>query len=244
MKSGKKKKVQVDEKQVVFYSEKYARKASFERAKALEKAQKIVNNLSLYDRTTAQGACGYVKDLHFDKKTGEVLDPEQQLSLDEAKSAEVEKLDGYYMLMTSEMDKSDEEILEMYCSLWQIEGNFKITKGDLLARPVFVRREERIKAHFLICFVILCLLQKDLAYQYSAKRIVAELRKREEILFEKNLYAFSYFSPALAAIVTKYNLPFDRKYLTQKEIKKFYQQLNNQFYTTIFGKQIKSWTSC
>lgn len=223
MKSGKKKKVQVDEKQIVFYSEKYARRARFERAKALEKARKIVKNPGLYDHSTANGAVSYVKNLQFNKSTGEIFKPEHQLSIDEAKIAAEEKLDGYYMLLTSEIDKSDTEVLEMYRGLWQIEENFKITKSDLLARPVFVRREKRIRAHFLICFValtILRLIQRDLGYAYSAKRIAADLRKCEGTLFEKNLYVFSYFSPILAALANKYQLPFDRKYLTQREIKK------------------------
>ena len=125
--------------------------------------------------------------------------------------------------MTSEYQETDEKIVEIYRGLWRIEESFKVTKTDLEARPVFVRKEDRIKAHFLICFVSLVLLrliQKELNNHYSVKKIVDTLNQCEGISIEKNLYVFSYFSEELAVIAKKFNLPLNRKYLTRKEMKK------------------------
>ena len=54
-----------------------------------------------------------------------------------------------YMLLTSEMETSDDEIIDMYRGLWKIEESFKVTKSELEARPVYVWTKEHIEAHFL-----------------------------------------------------------------------------------------------
>ncbi len=84
MTSGKKKKKTIDAKQVVFYSEKYAKKAKMDRAKAIEKAKKLIKTPSSYNQSTSYGAAGYVKNLTFVKDTGEIADA-SALMLDEEK---------------------------------------------------------------------------------------------------------------------------------------------------------------
>ena len=59
------------------------------------------------------------------------------------------------MLLTSEMETSDDEIIDMYRGLWRIEESFKVTKSELEARPVYVWTQEHIEAHFLNCIVAL-----------------------------------------------------------------------------------------
>lgn len=83
----------------------------------LKKHAKLLETQSFYNHSNANGAVSYVKNLQFNKSTDEIVKPEQQLSLAEAKIAAEEKLDGYYMLLTSEIDKSDTEVLEMYRGL-------------------------------------------------------------------------------------------------------------------------------
>lgn len=120
--NGKKMKKRVDEKQVIFYSEKYAQKAKADRAPALEKAKDLIRTPSRYNKATSFGASKYVKNLTFDKKTGEVLDDaKQSILLDEEKLAKEEALDGYYAIITSEYGESDERIIEIYRGLWKIE---------------------------------------------------------------------------------------------------------------------------
>ena len=78
------------------------------------------------------------------------------------------------MLVTSEIELSNEEIIEHYRGLWRIEESFRILKGDLEGRPVFVHTKDHIEAHFLICFislVVMRILQYKLGYKYSAESI-------------------------------------------------------------------------
>jgi len=94
-----------------------------------------------------------------DKKTGEVINATTTLSFDMAKIQEYLDLMGYYTIMTSELDKSDTEIINKYHGLSRIEDSFRITKSDMEGRPVFVRLPEHINAHFLICFIALTMIR-------------------------------------------------------------------------------------
>jgi transposase len=61
--------------------------------------------------------------------------------------------------MTSEVEKTDMEIINKYHGLSRIEDSFRITKSDLEGRPVFVRTPEHINAHFLLCFIALAMIR-------------------------------------------------------------------------------------
>ena len=122
----------------------------------------------------------YVKHLVFDENTGEIIVAKSQLSLDEEKIAEEEKYDGYYAIVTSEIEKTDGEIIDIYRGLWRIEETFKVTKSELNARPVYLSREEHIQAHFLTCYISLVLsriLQHKVDKKYSVGKILESLGK-------------------------------------------------------------------
>ena len=92
---------------------------------------------------------------------------------------------------------SDKEIIDTYRGLWEIEETFRVTKGTLEARPVYVSRKDRIDAHFLTCFialVILRLMQKKTNRQYSTERIIKCLNKIACSNEQDNLYLFDYRS--------------------------------------------------
>ena len=100
--AGRKLKKTVHEKQVVFWSEKYAKRAKADRTAALIKAADLAKNPGNYTRATSYGAARYVKKVDYDKDTGEVLTASSLLEIDEEKLREEESLDGYYVLLTSE----------------------------------------------------------------------------------------------------------------------------------------------
>ena len=152
---GGRSKVRIDEKQVVFYSADYDRKAKADREPALMKARDLAKNPSKYNKAISYGAAKYVKNLVFDPNTGEIMTTRQKPFFDEEKLREEERFDGYYAIVTSEWKKNDQEIVEIYRGLWRIEEAFKVTKSDLEARPVYLSRHDHIEAHFLICFVAL-----------------------------------------------------------------------------------------
>lgn len=223
-KSGKKIKKTVDEKQVIFYSKKYDLKAKADRAAALEKARNLVGNPSKYNRATSVGAAKYVKNLTFDKKTGEILDSaKQSLFFDEEKLRKEEELDGYYAIMTSEYQESDDRIVELYRGLWKIEESFKVTKSDLESRPIYLSRQEHIDAHFLTCFVSLVIariLERRLKGKYSVTAILDSLRKASCSHIQENHYLFDFYDNVLSDIKKELGIDLGQKCLSLGEIKK------------------------
>ena len=79
--------------------------------------------------------------------------------LNEAKIAEAERYDGYYAIITNKLDLTTEQVTKTYGGLWKIEESFRILKSDIRATPVFVWNDERIKGHFAMCFMSLCILR-------------------------------------------------------------------------------------
>ena len=220
--SGKKIKKKVDEKQVVFWSEKYAKRAKAEREAALAKARDLAANPGSYTRATSYGAAKYVKKIDYDKDTGEILTSSSILDIDEDLIKEEEALDGYYMLLTSEMDTPDDKIIDMYRGLWRIEESFKITKSELEARPVYVWTREHIEAHFLTCFVALTIsriLEMKLEHKYSTGRIIHSLSRAECSLLQQNYYVFDYYDEVLKDIGNVTNIDFSKRIRTLGEIK-------------------------
>lgn len=222
MKSGKVAKRVVYEKQVVFWAKKYADKARAERQGIVKKAMELVEDPAKYNRATSYGAARYVKNVQFNKKTGEILKSGKSPRFDFDRLAEEEKYDGYYAIVTSELKMSDREIIDTYRGLWEIEETFKVTKGTLEARPVYVSREDRIGAHFLICFialVIIRLIGKKTDRKYSPEKIIECLNRLSCSNEQDNLYLFDYRSEISDTIGDALGIDFTRKRLRLGEIK-------------------------
>ena len=223
-KNGKviKTKTTVDEKQVIFWSADYAKRAKMERQPAIEKAKDLIGNVQKYNQKNCVGASKYVKHLVFDKKTGEIIEAKSQLSLDLDKIAKEEKYDGYYAIVTSEMDKTDDEIIDIYRGLWRIEETFKVTKSELESRPVYVSRQEHIEAHFLTCFIALVLsrvLQHKLDKKYSVGKILESLQQCCCFNIQENIYQFIYYDAILKDIGSVTNIDFSVKNRNLQNIK-------------------------
>ena len=221
---GKKIKKIVDEKQVIFYSPKYAAKAKQDRAAALAKAMDLVKNPTKYNKSTSYGAAKYIKNLTFDAGTGEILESARQhLTFDEEKLREEEKFDGYYAIVTSEYKELDEKIIEMYRGLWKIEESFKVTKSDFETRPVYLSLKEHIDAHFLTCFVslvIVRILEHRLNGKHSVTAMLDSLRKASCAHIKENYYLFDFYNDVLEDIGTELNIDFNKKFRKLGNIKK------------------------
>ena len=86
--------------------------------------------------------------------------------------------DGFYAVITN-LEDNINEILKINRQRWEIEENFRIMKSEFEARPIYVRREDRIKAHFLTCYISLLLyrlLEKKLSGNYTCEQILKTLR--------------------------------------------------------------------
>ena len=145
------------------------------------------------------------------------------LDIDEEKIREEKALDGYYMLLTSEMETSDDEIIDMYRGLWRIEESFKVTKSELEARPVYVWTKEHIETHFITCFVALTIariLENKLERKYSIGTILESLSKAECSLIQQHYYLFDYYDEVLKDIGRVTDIDFGKRIRTLGEIKK------------------------
>ena len=221
---GNKKKqwIEVDQKQMVYFSQKYADKQKHDRNMMIEKAKDLISNPHKYNKATSYGAANYVKNLKFLKSTGEIADT-TNLIFDEDKIKEEEKYDGYYSIVTSEEHLSDIEIRNIYRGLARIENTFKVTKSTLESRPVYVWTPEHIEAHFLTCFVslvILRLLEEKLERKFSPDRIVNSLKNYTSSNIEHDIYLQNNYDDILESIDKIYNLNLNKKYRTLSEIKK------------------------
>lgn len=99
--------------------------------------------------------------------------------LDQEKIAEEEKYDGVYAICTDLLDDDVTDILKVSKGRWQIEDCFRTMKTDFEARPAYLSREDRIKAHFLTCFLGLLhfrLLQRSLKGTYTTEQLLQALK--------------------------------------------------------------------
>ena len=223
-KSGNKKKqsITVDQKQMVYYSQKYADKQKRDRQMVIEKAKDLIKNPGAYTRATSYGAAGYINNIKFDKETG-IVSNGSELSLNIEKITEDEKLDGYYSIVTSEENLSDLELRNIYKGLSKIEETFKITKSEFNARPINVRLEDHIDAHFLICFiglVIIRILQDKIANKYTLKNLLEKMKNFKCTHATGNLYKFIGYKPEIQHLNRKLQINLDMKYNTREEIRK------------------------
>lgn len=222
-KKKKKKKVIVEQKWVVYYSKKYAERAKYKREETIAKAMKMIENPALYKRNFDYGAAGYIENLKVDKETGEISNVEDALILDMKKIEEERKYDGYYAIVTSELDDTDEHIIDMYRGLWHIEESFKVTKSVLEVRPIHLRIPEHINAHFLVCFIALLIAritELRLQGKYTIEKIADTLQKVECTLFEQNLWIFDFANEVTDDMNAVFGTDFGKQNMILKEIKK------------------------
>lgn len=99
--------------------------------------------------------------------------------LNEEKIDYAARFDGYYAVITNDLELSTDEVSKIYGGLWKIEESFRVLKTDLKARPVFVWSDEHIKGHFVICFISLCIMRY---IQYLLDRHAGKSVSAEEIM--------------------------------------------------------------
>ena len=192
------------------------------KGRIISKALKMIASPSKYKNAFDYGAAGYIKNLKIDKDTGEISNTEETLLLDTQKIEEEERYDGYYALITSELDASDAYIIETYKGLWRIEESFKITKSVFCTRPIYLQSEEHINAHFLICFTALLisrLIERQLNGKYTISEICETLRKISCTHLDQNIWIFDFANELTDEINTIFNTDFGKKAMRLNEIK-------------------------
>ena len=162
---------------IITYSPKYAAYQRTIRDKQVERAQKMLDS-----GNTKKNRKNPNDPARFIEKTavtpeGEAADI--KYSLDENKITEETLYDGLYEVCTDLLDDNVADILKVSEGRWQIEECFRIMKTDFSARPVYLQDENRIQAHFLICFLALTIyrfLEKKMDLKYTCEELLETLK--------------------------------------------------------------------
>lgn len=183
----------IDQRLIITYSPKYAAYQKTIREAQVDRARIMVHNGSLKkNRKNPNDPARFIgKDAVT--RDGEIA--EINYYLDEEKVSEESMYDGLYAVCTDLLDDKVGDILKVSEGRWQIEECFRIMKTDFSARPVYVQRDDRIKAHFLICFLALLnyrLLEKKLGNKYTCEEILKALREMNFVNIEGQGYVPTY----------------------------------------------------
>lgn len=163
---------------IVTYSPKYAAYQKAIREKQIERASKMIaDGKHKRTRKNPNDPARFISQVAVTDQ-GEVA-AKKVFALDEEKIAEEAKYDGLYALCTDLLDDDPKSIISVSEGRWQIEACFRNLKTDFEARPVYVRTEQSITAHFLVCFLALLiykLLEKKLDKKYTCDEILDTLK--------------------------------------------------------------------
>ena len=163
---------------IITYSPKYALYQKSIRDKQIERAQKMLDSGNTKkNRKNPNDPARFIGTLAVTKE-GEAADVKHYL--DENKISEEGQYDGFYAVCTDLLDDEVDDILKVSEGRWQIEECFRIMKTDFSARPIYLQDENRIKAHFLICFLALTIyrfLEKKLGSKYTCEKLLDTLKE-------------------------------------------------------------------
>lgn len=151
-----------DERLIITYSVKYKNYLRKIRERQILRARKALKNGKVRTKKNANDFRRFITTVNCTKE-GEVAKKKVQY-IDEDYIRQEERFDGFYAVSTNLADEEPSEIAKANHQRWQIEQCFRIMKSEFRSRPVYVRKDNRIKAHFLTCFLALVIykyLEKD-----------------------------------------------------------------------------------
>lgn len=230
----------IEEKVVVYWSRKFQARAEKENKKFLGFLQKLQEHPENFRITAVQSKSlrKFFKKECVNEKTGEILDSSKiRAFVDFDKVAAYRNSLGYYQIVTSELAMDAQEVIDKYHGLTQIEDQFRVMKGDLETRPLYVRTPEHITAHLLVCMIALIMtriIQKRIldsggvapdpdAYWSSGlngHRIQAALNKWKVDLLPGDLYRFmDVDDPDLKLILDAFGIRIPAKLYRRAELK-------------------------
>lgn len=157
--------------------------------------------------------------------SGEVA-TESYFSIDENAIMDEAKYDGFYAVCTNLEDEA-KDIVKVNHRRWEIEESFRIMKTEFKSRPAYLTREDRIKAHFLTCFLALVIyryLEKELEEKYTAPDIIETLQNMNLTLKDGD-YIPNYTRTGLTDLLhEKFGFRTDYEIISEKNIKKICDQ--------------------
>ena len=175
----------MDETLIVTYSPKYKNYQRKIRARQIERAEKMIESGKNRRGKNPNDPARFIRKTSV---TGDGEIAEKAIyELDPKRIREEEMYDGFYAVITN-LEDDPAEVIKINRRRWEIEENFRIMKSEFEARPVYVQRDDRIKAHFLTCYISLLvyrLLEKKLDEKYTCSQILETLRGMQMTLLSK-----------------------------------------------------------
>lgn len=194
----------------------------------IEKAKKSIETNNVTRKGKNQNDYRRFIDSINSTDNGEIAE-NSSYSIDEDLIKEEEKYDGYYALTTNLIGDIN-QILKIVKGRWEIEESFRIMKSDFLARPVNLSREDRIKAHFMTCFISLFvyrLLEKKLNYKFTTSQILETLRGMNVLEIKGDGYIPEYIRTDITDELHElFDFRTDYEINTYKDFKKIFDTIN------------------
>lgn len=216
--NGKKVTINLTEKRLLTYNPTLASKKRYEINRMVEKARSLT--LSQAKKSDYGETGKYVNFTDGKGKKATVGINQDAINKDL-------KFAGYNLMVTSEIEMTDEDIYDTYHNLWRIEESFKIMKSDLDARPVFAQKEETIKGHFLICYITVLLervLQfKVLENKYSTSEVFSFIKNFKATKADRNYINTTTYTDFINDFSNISGLPLTNYHLTETQIKSIFK---------------------
>ena len=211
----------IEERLIVTYSPKYQEYQKKIREKQINRALSIIEkNPKKIKSNNENDPKRFIQTIST-TSNGEVAD-ENHYSIDYEKINDEAKYDGLYAVCTN-LEDVVEEIIKINKRRWEIEESFRIMKTEFNARPVYLSREDRIHAHFLICFLSLVIyryLEKKLNEEFTTTEIIETLRNMN-FCQKDNDYIPTYRRNQITdSLHNNFNFRTDYEIITEKNIKK------------------------
>lgn len=222
----------IKEHLLCFWSLKEERYQHGKRGLLDEKIDKFIKEPSLLNASNSFGVKKYFKKTTYDKETGEVIKTKNHYEFNHEKYERDIALDGYYAIVTNDLELTPFDIIDNYRQLSVIEDSFRVTKTDLEGRPVYVWTDQHIKGHFLTCYISLTLyrlLQLETNNQYSVAKLKEALNGAMALEMSNGIYHMNQISHEIEELARKYDLDLTKEFYKTEVLK-------NQFTTLLHSK--------
>ena len=216
----------LEQRLIVSYSPKYAEYQKTIRNRQIERAQKLINNPTKFSKNRQDDPKRFIKASSV-TNDGEIAN-KKVFSLNTTAIEKEQEYDGFYAVCTT-LEDDISEIIKINKRRWEIEESFRILKTDFKARPVYLKRDDRIKAHFTTCFLSLLIyriLEHKLNEKYTSQKIISTLREMNLAKEYEEGYIPLYTRTDLTdELHEKFQFRTDFEITTEKKMKKILKDI-------------------
>ena len=220
----------IEQRLIVTYSPKYQEYQRSIRVKQITRAENIINkNPKNIKSNNENDSKRFITNIPT-TDNGEVA-LNNNYTLNQDKIDDEAKYDGFYSVCTNLKDEVT-EIIKINKRRWEIEESFRIMKSEFKARPVFLSREDRIKAHFTTCFLALVIfryLEKKLNGEYTVSQIIETLKEYNFREFKGFGYVPTYtYTDLIEKLNENFSINTSKEIIEHKNFKKIINQTKKQ----------------